>query len=488
MSAALVDGGTATLAECVPPDLAARVLAHALRRRGGYAELYAEHRLSEGVSADEGHIDRVTTGVQRGLSVRVVCEATSALAFTESMDEASLLATAEAASEAVGASAVAGTPRVRLTPAASPAGAVTQRSLPGPDRVALVERGDRAARAADPRIRQATIFLGTITQHVVVARSDGRYVTDTRHRLRYRVQAVARARQGGRTGIGTYAPGATEGFEFLRRCTPETIAMRAAKQALSQLEAGPAPAGQMPVVLGNEAGGVLVHEACGHGLEADAVLRGGSLYASRVGERIGSDIVDVIDDGAFPGGWGSAGFDDEAELAGPTMLVEAGRLAGFLCDRASAAALALPATGNGRRASFRHPPLSRMTNTYIGAGEASPGEIIAATPYGLYAPSLSGGQVDPASGSFLFSAREAYLIRDGRLDHPVWGATIAGSALDVLSDIDMVGNDLRVGAGNCAREGQRVFVGIGQPTLRIARMVVGGTEYRASRADSHETG
>jgi TldD protein len=266
------------------------------------------------------------------------------------------------------------------------------------------------------------------------------------------------------------------------------IARRAAKQALTQLEAGPAPAGRMPVVLGNEAGGVLVHEACGHGLEADAVLRGGSVYAGRVCERVGSAIVNVIDDGLLPGGWGSSRFDDEAEATGRTVLVEGGVLAGFLSDRASAAALAVSATGNGRRASFRHLPLPRMTNTYIDNGEATPEEIIGNTRYGLYAPSLSGGQVDPTSGSFLFVAREAYLIREGRIDRPVWGATIAGSALDVLADIDMVGNDLRVGAGNCAREGQRVFVGIGQPTVRIARMVVGGTDRRAAHPDIHETG
>jgi TldD protein len=488
MNAVQVSDNMVTLAELVPPELATRVLAHALRRHGDYAELYAEHRQSEGISADDGRIDRVTTGVQRGLSVRVASGGTSALAFTESLDEASLLAVAEAASDATNGAPAESIVRVKLTPfAARPLG-VARWSLPGPDRVALVESGDRAARAADPRICQATVFLGTITQDVIMATSDGRYVADTRHRLRYRVQAVARASAGGRTGTGTYAPGVSEGFEFLERCTPEAIARRAANQALAQLEAGPAPAGRMPVVLGNEAGGVLVHEACGHGLEADAVLRGGSVYAGRVGELVGSAGVNVIDDGLLPGGWGSSRFDDEAEATGRTVLIEAGVLAGFLSDRASAAALGVSATGNGRRASFRHLPLPRMTNTYIDNGEATPEEIIGNTRYGLYAPSLSGGQVDPTSGSFLFAAREAYLIREGRIDRPVWGATIAGSALDVLADIDMVGNDLRVGAGNCAREGQRVFVGIGQPTVRIARMVVGGTDRRTAPSSTHETG
>lgn len=474
----------------IPPELAARVLTHALRRGGEFAELFAEHRDSDGISADDGRIERVTSGLQRGAGIRVVSGGVWSLAFTETLEPETLLKAADRASEVAryAAKPVSGVAADELTGLASHRGTsqaslhVSVADLRRPERAALVERGERAARSADQRIRQVTVFLGTIVQQVLVANSDGRYVGDVRHRLRYRIQVVARAKGPDRVGVGTYAPGVSEGFDFLRRQPPEQIARRAVEQALAQLEAGPAPTGPMPVILGNAAGGVLVHEACGHALEADTILRGSSVFAGQLGQSVGSPLVTVVDDGRLPAGWGSSVIDDEGEPTGRTVLVEAGVLASYLNDRVSAASLPASPTGNGRRASFRHLPVPRMRNTFIAAGQSSRDDVIAATPHGLYAPSLSGGQVDPTSGDFLFTAREAYLVRDGRIDRPVLGATIAGNALEVLRGIDMVGDDLEVAAGNCAREGQRVFVGLGQPTVRLARMVVGGTDRGAARA------
>ena len=461
------------LEERIPASLATRALDRALRSGGDFAELYAEERVSHAVSSDDGRIDRVTSGLQRGVGVRVSTGGFVALAFSESLEQDALLSAADAAREAA-----RGGPRGTVVPCSGgPAGPVAGAALERDRaaRVELVMRGDRAARAADPRIGQVTVFLGTIRQEVLVASSEGRYVTDVRPRLRYRVQAVARNGSGERVGIGTYAPGVSWGFEFLERTPPEAIARRAADQALVQLDAGPAPAGVMPVVLGSGVGGVLVHEACGHGLEADSVLRGASIFAGRVGEQVAAPAVTIVDDGTVDGGWGSTLVDDEGETARRTPVVERGTLTTFLHDRLTASAMGAAPTGNSRRASFRHLPLPRMTNTFIEPGSASPEEIIAETAHGLYARSLSGGQMNPASGIFLFTVREGYEIRAGRVDHPVVGATVAGRAIAALQAVDLVGRDFELVAGNCAREGQRVFVGIGQGTLRIGGLLVGGS-------------
>lgn len=462
-----------SLADAISPELALRVLARALRNGGDFAELYAEHRFSEAVSAEDGRLDRATSGVQLGASVRLQDGDVWGLAFAERLDEDSLFAAADAARAASRRSARPGVvDSVSGTPPVDPP---TETDEPREARIRLVERGERAALACDPRIRQASVFLGTIRQAILVANSEGRYLADERRRLRYRVQAIARDEGRKRVGVGSYAPGVTRGFDYLDEVTPEQIAGRAAEQALAQLNAAPAPAAEMPVVLGNGVGGILVHEACGHGLEADAVLKRSSLYASRLRTQVASPLVTVVDDGSLAGCWGSAVVDDEGEATGPTALIEAGTLAGYLSDRRSSRALGIASTGNGRRASFRHLPFPRMSNTYVLPGEATPDEVIEDTGYGLYARSLSGGQANPSNGSFTFTVREGYLIRKGRIDRPVVGATVAGRALEALGRVDAVAGDLDVVAANCAREGQRVFVGVGQPTLRIAKLVVGGT-------------
>lgn len=461
--------------ELLSVELATRVVRRALKTGGDFAEVYAEERVSQAISTDGGRIERVTSGVQRGAGIRVAAGESVGLAFTESLDPPALLGAADSARTAASGSSSSAPGRVVPSRGAG-AGWSTAAFVAASrvERAALVMRGDRAAWACDPRIHQVTVFLGTIQQRIVVANSEGRYRVDWRPRLRYRVQVVARGSRA-QVGVGTYAPGVTDGFDFLERVSPETIARRAVDQALAQLEAGPAPAGTMPVVLGAGVGGVLVHEACGHGLEADAVLRGGSIFAGRIGQTVASRDLVIVDDGTLPGAWGTYRMDDEGEPPHRSGLIEGGRLQGYLHDARSAILMKTGSTGNGRRASFRHLPLPRMTNTFILPGATPAREIISDTPYGLYAKSLSAGQVNPTSGIFLFTVREGYLIRNGRLDHPVIGATVAGQALQALEHIDGIGDDLEVVAGNCAREGQRVFVGIGQPTIRISGLLVGGT-------------
>jgi TldD protein len=459
------------LTELVPRELADRILRRALRHGGHFAELYCELRVSHGMSGDDGVVDRVTCGVQLGVGVRVEDGGVSALAFTEQVDPAGLSAAADAAGLAAAGAMVDQTLTV-----APGGGAGTVPDIPTtvdlPYRASLLAAGAEAARARDPRIRSVSGFLGTIHQQVLIATSDGRYTVDERPRVRYRIQALARSASGRRTGVGTYAPGTTGSVLAL---PPAEIATRAADQSIVQLDSVPAPAATMPVVLGPGGGGVLIHEACGHGLEADAVRGRGSVFAGQLGTRVAGAAVTVVDDGRLPGGWGSAGRDDEGTPTAVTTLIEDGVLSGYLHDRRSGLAHRCRSTGNGRRGSFRHLPFPRMTNTYLRPGAHSPEEIIAATKFGLYAKSFSGGQANPSTGSFVFTVREAYLIRHGRLDRPVFGATLAGRAHEVLAGIDLVGDDLEVVAANCGREGQRVFVGVGQPTVRIGRMLVGGT-------------
>ncbi len=473
VEAPALDEPDADLESVLSPDLARRALSRALRRGGDFAEIYGERRVARAVSSEDGRVDRITGGVQLGVGIRLERDGVSVQSFTEQLAEAAVMAIADAAASALSSGCERSEPRPLEPGSTSPPR--PNREFANEERVRLVERADRAAYARDPRIRQVSAFLGTIEQDVIVANSEGRFQSDHRERLRFRVQAVARDGRGRRRGVGSFAPGVTNDLDYLERVTPEEIATRASEQAVGQLDAVPAPAAPMPVVLGNGGGGVLVHEACGHGLEADSITSRASLFAGRVGERVGSPLVTVVDDGALAGGWGSTGIDDEGEPTGRTTLIAEGRLVSFLSDRKHALRLGVRPTGNGRRASFRHLPFPRMTNTFIVPGEATPEEVISETPYGLYARSLSGGQANPTNGTFVFMVREGYLIRRGKIDRPVVGATLLGRSLEVLSAIDLVANDLDVVAANCAREGQRIFVGVGQPTLRVKQLLVGGT-------------
>jgi TldD protein len=447
----------------------------ALRSGGDFAEVYVEDRRGLGLSLEDGRVERASGGHEFGLGVRLTSGERTYYAHTDEVGEAGLAEAADAVSAALREGAPGSVQplgsvdqRPSLHPAAvDPAGVSTEA------KGALLRAADEAARSSDPSIHQVMAGYLESRQRIVIVNSDGLHVRDDRTRLRLTVQVVAR--RDGVIQTGHESLGASAGFEVVDERAAAALAGEAARKAVVMLGAEPAPTGPMPVVMANGFGGVLFHEACGHGLEADAVAKGASIYAGKIGEVVAAPIVNAYDDGTLPGGWGSAAFDDEGTPCQRTQVIEEGRLRQFLYDGLRARRAGVASTGNGRRQTFRHVPVPRMTTTFIGSGDSTPDDIIAATSRGFYAKSLAGGQVEPASGSFVFGVAEGYLIENGKVTRPLRGATLIGSGIEVLKDIDMIAGDFDVKSGVCGKDGQSVPVGTGQSTLRISRMTVGGT-------------
>jgi len=341
--------------------------------------------------------------------------------------------------------------------------------------VRLLERLERLCRARDPRIVQVMASLGGLYEVVLVARSDGVHAADVRPLVRLSVTVIAE--QGGRREQGTAGGGGRYDYAYFTDAVLEDYAAQAVSQALVNLESRPAPAGTMTVVLGPGWPGVLLHEAIGHGLEGDFNRKGSSAFSGRIGKRVAARGVTVVDDGTLPGRRGSLNIDDEGNPTSRTVLIEDGILKGYLQDSMNARLMKMPLTGNGRRESYAHVTLPRMTNTYMLAGDRDPREIIASVRHGLYAVNFGGGQVDITNGKFVFSASEAYMIENGRVTYPVKGATLIGNGPDALTRVVAIGDDLALdtGVGTCGKEGQSVPVGVGQPTLAIEGLTVGGT-------------
>lgn len=466
-----------SLLDEVGRDLLAAALARALRHGGDFAEVFVEDRDGVEVRLEDGRVERVSGGRERGAAVRLLVGERTYHAYSDTLDEAGLLAAAEAVAGAARAAGAAPAGVVALGPVDSDLGrhpvVVPPDTVALTEKVRLVRAADEAARAVSGEVVQAIVGYGDSRQEVVVATSAGDLVHDVRTRLRLSAQVVARRGDVVQTGHETL--GGSAGFELVDEAAAEDVARAAATRAVTMLDARPAPAGTMPVVLANGFGGTLFHEACGHGLEADAVAKGASVYAGRLGQQVAAAIVSAFDDGTLVNGWGSQAFDDEGVPTRKTLLIEEGRLTGYLYDRLRARQLGAAPSGNGRRQSYRHIPIPRMTTTCIAPGEADPADIIAATRRGFYARSLAGGQVEPATGNFVFGVAEGYLIENGRVTTPLRGATLVGNGIEVLMGIDMVGNDFEVKTGVCGKDGQAVPVGTGQATLRIAAMTVGGT-------------
>ena len=456
-------------------DALQSALRRALRRGGDFAEVFVEDRDTLGMRLDDGRIDQVSGGRELGFGVRLQDGGHTYYVHSDEVDEASL----EAAADAVAAAAAsrAHAEAVDLGKACSSPGLHRVRIPPetvAVDRkAALLRLADDEARAVSGLVAQATVGYGETRQRLLIVNSLGEAIRDDRTRLRFVVSVVAR--RDGVIQTGFEALGCSAGFEVIDERSAEKVARAAAAKAVTMLDARPAPAGAMPVVLANGFGGVLFHEACGHGLEADTIAKGASIYVGKMGQLVAAPIVNAYDDGAVPNGWGSSSFDDEGIPTQRTQVIEEGRLCGYLYDRLHAGRQGVRSTGNGRRQSFRHIPIPRMTTTYIAAGQATRDEVIAATDHGFFAASLSGGQVEPASGAFVFGVAEGYLIEHGRITTPLRGATLIGSGIDVLTRIDMIADDLDVKSGVCGKDGQGVPVGSGQPTLRISEMTVGGT-------------
>jgi len=456
------------------PDLAQRLLKRALRRGGDFADVYVERRTSFSVSLDDRRVERAQSGQEIGASVRVVAGESTYFAHVDGLAERDLERLADEVSEAVRLETTAPRPLRARAPARPQEIDVPPESVPATRKAELLRECDERARAAGDAVTQVAATYNEARRQVQVANSDGLLATDDRTRVRLGAQVVAR--REGRVEAGTESLAGHAGFELFEG-DPAAVADEAARRALTMLDARPAPAGPMPVVVGNGFGGVLFHEATGHGLESDAVQKRASVYEGRVGDLLAPAIVTAYDDGTMPHEWGTDAIDDEGTPTQATRVIDEGRLCVYLYDLVRARREGRDSsTGNGRRQSFRHLPIPRMTNTYIAPGAATREEIIAGVERGLYAVSFAGGQVEPATGDFVFGVSEGYLIEGGRVTAPVRGATLIGNGIEVLSRIDAVGDDLAMKSGFCGKDGQQVPVGTGQPTVRISELTVGGTD------------
>lgn len=450
-------------------------LSAALGTGGEFAEIFAEDRASTSVRLEDRKVEELVTGRDRGAGIRVVKGESTAFAFTNRLDRASLLDAAKAAAAGLSEQRLVDVTDLRRQPEhilnpvrIDPAG------IPAGRKVAYVVAADEAARAeGGAEVRQVIASYAEGAQQVLIANSEGLVVRDNRTRTRVSCQVVAA--RGDVIQTGYHSPGASAGFEHTEAHPADTVGRFAARQAIAMLASIPAPAGQMPVVLAPGGGGVLFHEACGHGLEADLCHKHASVYRDRAGQTIGSSLVSGVDEGNVAGSWGSFAFDDEGAPSQRTVLFENGVLTGYMTDRIRAKAMGLKQSGNGRRQSYAHLPIPRMTNSSILPGDDDPEQIVAGTKKGLYAKSFGGGQVNTATGDFVFGLTEAYLIENGELTTPVRGANLIGNGPEILARIDAVGRDFEVWWGVCGKDGQGVPVTTGMPTVRISTITVGGT-------------
>lgn len=461
----------------IDTDTASRVLTRALSRGGDYADLFFEHNVGGSMLLDDQRVESAGRAINLGLGVRVLDGDATGYAYTEDLtlegmlraaDTASAVAAGGDASEAV---AVQGIDAMNFYPVARPA--VDAAAV---DKLALLRRADEAARAYDPRVKRVTVSVAESDKRILIVTSDGRWVTDTQPMLRFNVHVVAEDANCRQTGM--QGGGGRFGMEYFDAHPPEEHARDAARIAVTNLGAQEAPAGQFPVVLGAGDAGVLLHEAVGHGLEADFNRKKTSNYSDRIGERVASELCTIVDDGTIASSRGTINVDDEGNLPKRNVLIEDGVLAGYIHDRLSMQHFGLDPSGNGRRQSYKHVPMPRMTNTYMLPGEHDPQEIIESVDFGVYAVSFSGGQVNISNGDFVFSVTEGYLIEDGKLTAPLKGVNLIGNGPDAMEKVSMCGTDFALSDGRwtCGKDGQSVPVGVGMPSVKISSMTVGGSK------------
>ena len=452
------------------------VFGEILAHKVDYADLYFQYTRSESWSLEEGIVKSGSFNIDQGVGVRAVSGEKTAFAYSDDISLTALEAAARA-TRAIARQGQAG--RTQVAKRATGHNLYTPHdpiaSLPDLAKVALLERIERRARALDTRVAQVMAYLGGEYEVVLVARSDGVIAADVRPLIRLSLQVIVEA--DGRREQGSSGGGGRFDYAYFTDEVLDDYARKAVDQALVNLEARPAPAGTMTVVLGPGWPGVLLHEAIGHGLEGDFNRKGTSAFSGRIGERVAAPGVTVVDDGTIARRRGSLNIDDEGHPTQRNVLIEDGVLKGYMHDRLNSRLMKVPPTGNGRRESYAHIPMPRMTNTYMLNGSRSREEIIASVKNGLYAVNFGGGQVDITSGKFVFSASEAYVIENGTIGHPVRGATLIGNGPDALTRVALIGNDMALdpGVGTCGKDGQSVPVGVGQPTLRIDGLTVGGT-------------
>jgi TldD protein len=457
-------------------DVLQVTLERALRGGGDFAEVFVEDRRSSNARYDDGRVEELVSGRDRGAGLRVVRGDTTGFAHTSDLTPEGLAAAGDAAAAAArggggGARSVALTPSD--TPRPSRDDLIAPEQVEKARKVDLLRRADAAAREQGDAITSVTVSYADAHRRIQVANSDGLLADDDQVRTRMMVQCVATGDTGMQTGYE--APGRTMGFELFDSVQPEEVGRTAATRALRLLDAVPAPTGRIPVVLRRGAGGVLFHEACGHGLEADHIYKDASVFSGDMGELVASPLVTLVDDGTYGREWGTLAIDDEGHPAQRNVLIEDGVLTEYMWDLLRARKEGHASSGNGRRETYKHIPMPRMTNTFVLEGDTDPDAIVQGVEYGLYCVQLGGGQVNPATGDFVFGVTEAYLIEQGEITKPVRAAQLIGNGPDVLRAIDAVGNDFETWTGMCGKNGQSVPVSSGQPTVLVREMTVGGT-------------
>ncbi|MHB8156072.1 MAG: TldD/PmbA family protein [Desulfocucumaceae bacterium] len=451
------------------------VLEVALKNGGDFADIYIEHKKATGIGFEGGKTERVHSGLDVGAGIRVIAGESTAYAYTNDLTRNGMASAAEVASHAAkGNKKDYNIDLNKIRPLVEFNFGLRPDSVKTEDKVAAVESADRAARAVNSDfIKQVIVGYGDVVQNITIANSSGDYVEDERIRTRLMVQVVASS--NGTIQTGYEAAGSLSGFDLLERSRPEDLAGTAAARAVEMLSARPAPSGKMPVVMAGEAGGTMVHEACGHGLEADLVQKGLSVYAGKKGHSVASESVTVVDDATLGDRYGSYSFDDEGVPSKKVTLIKNGVLEDFLYDRLTATKDGIISNGHGRRESYQHKPIPRMANTYIAAGKEDPGRLIREAGKGVLITKMGGGQVNTTTGDFVFDVAEGFLIEEGKKGPLIRGATLTGNGPEVLKNIKMVGNDLGFTIGTCGKDGQGVPVSDAQPSMWVDNIVVGGT-------------
>ncbi len=462
-------------ANLISQEVVQKVLASAVSRGGEFAEIFVEDKKSSSAAFDDGKVEELTSGVSIGAGIRVVVGETTGFAHTADLSEAGLMTAAEAArsvaiSSGSGAKAVAiGSPNEHTLTAEI----LIPSQVGKKKKIELLEHMNQIARSTSGSIKQVSAGYGDSYRKILVANTDGVFATDEQVRTRIAVSVVAFGDTGMQTGYETAA--FTMGFEMFEDVDIEELANLAAKRAVRKLSARPAPSGTLPVVLQGGSGGILFHEACGHGLEADHIIKDSSVYKGKVGELVASPLITLVDDGTVSKQWGTALIDDEGKPSQRNVLIENGVLTDYMWDGLRAKKLHRASSGNGRRQSYQHLPMVRMTNTYLVEGKEKPETIIENTKNGVYVARLGGGQVNTATGDFVFGMTEAYLIENGEITEPLRDANLIGNGPEVLKNIDAVADDFSITPGTCGKDGQSVPVGCGQATVRITGVTIGGT-------------
>lgn len=456
--------------------LLASILDKALEKGGDFAEVYVEEKYVSNVFCEDDQIEKINSGREKGAGIRVIKDGKTNYVYTNDLTSEGLMKAAATANRTASHQVNIVTPQTNLTLQESE---FPLKFLRLPEQVDFAEKieqvlaADHVARNMDAEIRQVTVAVGDMHKKVQIANSDGDLVEDEMARVRLVVNTIAS--RAGQIQTGYEVAGGVCGWELLEQVSLTDMARQAAGRAIAMLSARPAPVGRMPVVMHSDAGGTMIHEACGHGLEADLVQKGLSVYQNQMGQQVSMEQVSVIDDATLSGKYGSYRWDDEGSPGSRTVLIDKGFLSGFLYDRLTAGKDGVKSSGNGRRESYMEKPIPRMSNTFIAPGDDDPEEIIRNTAQGLLVKKMGGGQVNTTNGDFVFEVQEGYIIENGEIKYPVRGATLTGNGPQALLDIDRVGRDLGFGIGVCGKDGQGVAVGDAQPTIRIKELTVGGT-------------